>query len=131
MITLFLAAVAAVPLAFAAAAADAVGGVTFTLDPILVAQLVLAAVLPLLVGLVTTRVTHAGTKGLILLALSLVSSLLAELIRAWQDGQTYDVGLGLLLALPTFLIGVGMHVGIYKPAGVSQNLQEVGTPHRE
>lgn len=104
--------------------------IEFTLDPILVAQLVAAAFLPLLVGLVTTRVTNGGVKGVLLAALSLVASLLAELIRAWQNGQSYDLGVGLLLALPTFLTAVGLHIGIWKPSGVSAAVQDVGTPHR-
>lgn len=101
----------------------------FTLDPVIIAQLVLAVVLPLLVGLVTTRVTSSATKAWLLAALSLLSALLAEAISAWQGGTLYDIGTGLLLALPTFLIAVGMHYGIWKPTGTSTALQNVGGKH--
>ena len=99
---------------------------TFTVDPALVIQLLISTVLPLLVGLVTTRVTNSSAKAWLLAGLSLATSLLVELGDAWASGSTYDVGQGLLLALPTFLIAVGMHYGIYKPTGTSDALQRVG-----
>jgi len=111
----------AVPLALLSTAA--VPGVAFTVDPITLAQLVLATVLPLLVGLVTKVVTHSGTRAVLLLAFALVSSMLAELIRAWQQSEVYDLGTGLLLALPTFIIGVAMHYGIWKPTGTAHAAQ--------
>lgn len=100
---------------------------TFTIDPALVIQLLISTVLPLLVGLVTTRVTDSGVKAWLLAALSLVTSLLTELGDAIATGTTYDIGQGLLLALPTFLIAVGMHYGIWKPTGASAVVQGVGT----
>ncbi|WP_258063124.1 MULTISPECIES: hypothetical protein [unclassified Pseudoclavibacter] len=128
--TLVLAAMLA-PFAQAAEVTAAAGApqVAFTLDPILVGQLVLAVVLPLLVGLVTTRVTSSSTKAWLLVGLSLLTALLAEAISAWQAGGIYDIGTGLLLALPTFLIAVGMHYGIWKPTGTSTALQKVGGKH--
>lgn len=97
--------------------------VAFTLDPITIAQLVLSTLLPLVVGLVTKVVTHPGVKAVLLAVLALVTSLLAEAIRAWQAGEVYDLGLGLLLALPTFLVAVGMHYGIWKPTGSAEAAQ--------
>lgn len=98
--------------------------ITFTLDPALVIGLLVSTVLPLLVGLVTTRVTHGGTKAILLAALSLVTSLLTELGVAVSNGVTYDLGQGLLLAIPTFLIAVGMHYGLWKPVGASTAAQK-------
>ena len=100
---------------------------TFTIDPALVIQLLISTVLPLLVGLVTTRVTDSSKKAWLLAALSLVTSLLTELGDAIATGTTYDVGQGLLLALPTFLIAVGLHYGLWKPTGAAAALQDVGT----
>ena len=50
--------------------------VAFTLDPAAVVQLLIAFVLPVLVGLVTTRVTSPAAKAWMLAGLSLVTSLL-------------------------------------------------------
>lgn len=97
---------------------------TFTLDPVLVIQLLVSTVLPLLVGLVTKRVTHSGTKAVLLALISLATSLLAEMGAALTQGVLYDFGQGLLLAIPTFLIAVGMHYGIWKPTGVSEKAQD-------
>ncbi|WP_127572806.1 hypothetical protein [Georgenia faecalis] len=102
---------------------------SFSIDPVAIGQLVAVAVLPVLVGLVTTRVTAAATKAWLLAGLSLVSSLLAEAIRTWQEGGVYDVGAGLVLALPTFIGAVAMHYGLWKPTGVSTKAQDTGPKH--
>ena len=99
--------------------------IAFTIDPALVVGLLVSTVLPLLVGLVTTRVTDGGIKAVLLAGLALVTSLLTELGVAISNGVTYDLGQGLLLAIPTFLIAVGMHYGLRKPAGASQKAQSV------
>ncbi|MFB4350436.1 hypothetical protein [Microbacterium sp. CR_7] len=101
--------------------------IAFTLDPVLVIQLVLSTVLPLLVGLVTKTITRPGVKATLLAILSLATSLLTELGAAITAGTTYDIGQGLILALPTFLIAVGLHYGLWKPIGASERLQEIGT----
>ena len=100
---------------------------TFSIDLALVIQLLISTVLPLLVGLVTTRVTDSSVKAWLLAGLSLVTSLVVEFGDHLATGTTYDIGQGLLLALPTFLIAVGMHYGIYKPTGTSEVLQDIGT----
>ncbi len=100
--------------------------VEFTFDAVLVIQLLVSTVLPLLVGLVTKTVTRPGVKAVLLAGLALVTSLLTELGAAVTAGTTYDIGKGLLLAIPTFLIAVGMHFGIWKATGVSQKMQEIG-----
>lgn len=97
----------------------------FTLDPALIIALLVSTVLPLLVGLVTTRVTHGGVKAVLLAALALVTSLLTELGNAIAAGVSYDVGRGLLLAIPVFLVAVGMHFGLWKPVGASEGAQNV------
>lgn len=99
----------------------------FTLPLPLVLGVLSGTVLPLLVGLVTTRVTHSGVKAVLLAALSAVAGLLSELVNAVNSGTTYDIGAGLIVALSAFLVGVGIHTGLYKPTEVSKTLQEVGT----
>ena len=66
--------------------------ITFTIDPWQVVQLVVAVVLPVLVGLVTTRTTSPGLKAVLLAALAVVSSLGTEALAANEAGQTYDLG---------------------------------------
>ncbi|SDF99615.1 hypothetical protein SAMN04487781_3238 [Cellulosimicrobium cellulans] len=104
----------------------AVPVVAFTLDPLAVVQLCIAVVLPVLVGLVTTRVTSSGAKATLLAALSLLSSLLVELARALTDAVTYDLGVALVAALPAFVVSVATHYGLWKPVGVTDKVQAVG-----
>lgn len=99
---------------------------TFSLDPALIIALLVSTILPVLVGLVTTRVTSGGLKAVLLALLALVTSLLTELGRAIADGVPYDIGLGLLLALPIFVISVSMHYGLWKPTGTAAAAQRTG-----
>ena len=89
--------------------------------------LLAAVVFPLLVGLVTKRETHAGRKAVYLAALSVVISLCTELAAALQAGETYNLGTALLTGLGSFLVSVAMHYGLWKPTGVAEKLQDVGT----
>lgn len=99
---------------------------TFSLSWPLIVGLIVSTVLPLLVGLVTTRVTDARVKAILLAALSAVTGLLTELGNALTSGAPYDVGTGILLALSAFLVGVGLHFGLYKPTGAAAAAQNVG-----
>lgn len=98
--------------------------IAFDVPLIPVLQLVLGVVLPVLVGLVTTRATSAGRKAVLLAALSVVTSLLTELIGALQAGTVYNLGLALVLGLGTFIVAVATHYGLLKPTGVSVAAQE-------
>lgn len=103
----------------------------FTLDPLTVVQFVIAFILPILVGLVTTRVSGSAMKAWLLAGLSLATSLLVELARGITSGETYDLGVALFAALPAFVVSVSSHYGLWKPAGVSEKAQSVGvTEHR-
>jgi hypothetical protein len=105
--------------------------VAFTLDPLAVVQLCIAFVLPVLVGLVTTRVTSSAAKAWLLALLSLVTSLLVELARALTEAVTYDLGVALLIALPAFVVSVATHYGLWKPTGISGAAQDVGRHRAE
>lgn len=129
------AAVLAVAAAGPAHAADVASpssgvGVAFTLDPAAVVQLLVAFVLPVLVGLITTRVTAAAAKAWLLAGATLLTSLLVELGRVLAAGGVYDAGAALLLALPAFVVSVASHYGLWKPTGVSAAAQDVGARHR-
>jgi hypothetical protein len=79
--------------------------------------LVISVVLPVLVGLVTTRVTSAGLKSILLLALSTANGFLVEYAGPHPSG--YSVGTAAVLALVSFGTGVLAHFGLWKPTGVS------------
>lgn len=101
--------------------------IVFTLDPALVIQLLLAVILPIGVGFVTTRVTSSAKKAVLLAVLTLITSLVTGLGDAIARNVPFDVGVALFLALPQFCISVAMHYGLWKPTGVSTAAQEAGT----
>jgi len=99
---------------------------TFSLSWPLIIGLLVSTVLPLVVGLVTTRVTHSGAKAALLAGLAAVTGFLSELGNALTSGSTYDVGTGLVFALTSFLVAVGFHYGLLKPVGATAVVQDTG-----
>ena len=99
--------------------------VVFSVDPAMVVQLVLAVLLPIAVGLVTTRVTAGSTKAWLLAGLTLVTSVVVQLASAIANEASFDVGLALLAAIPTFAISVATYYGLWKPTGVGEAAQDV------
>lgn len=94
---------------------------TVTLDKAYWLGLLVSVVLPVLVGLVTTRVTSAGAKAVLLLALSVVNGFVVEYAA---PGPGYDVGTAAVLAAVAFGTGVLAHFGLWKPTGVSGKAQD-------
>lgn len=76
----------------------------------------IGVVLPILVGLVTKYSTAPKVRAILLLALSLVSAFLTEMLRDanfnWQQAA--------FGALLTFVIGVATQYGLWAPTGVSR-----------
>lgn len=101
--------------------------ITFDIPLLQVLVLVGGVVLPLLVGLVTNRTTDPGKRAILLAVLAVAAQLVAELIKALESGEPYNLGLGLLLGLGTFLIAVGTHYGFWKPQGVSDKVVNAGS----
>lgn len=99
--------------------------VVFNLTPALVIGLLVSTVLPILVGLVTTRVTSSGVRAGALAALAAITGLLTELLASINAGVAYDLGSGLVLALTAFIVAVAMHYGLWKPTTVSAKAQSV------
>lgn len=95
---------------------------TVNLDAAYWLGLVTSVILPVLVGLVTTRVTSAGAKAVLLLALSTVNGFLVELAGPHPSG--YSVGTAAILALVSFGTGVLAHFGLWKPTGLSGKAQD-------
>ena len=94
---------------------------TVNLDQAYWLGLLVSVVLPVLVGLVTTRVTHAGWKAVLLLALSTANGFVVEYAA---PGPGYDVGTAAVLALVAFATGVLSHFGFWKPVGVAGRAQD-------
>ena len=84
--------------------------------------LLVSVVLPVLVGLVTTRVTHAGVKAVLLLALTAANGFLVELAGPHPDG--WDLGSAVVLTLVSFGTAVLSHFGLWKPTGISGKAQD-------
>lgn len=99
--------------------------IVFNLPPALVIGLIVSTVLPILTGLVTTKVTSGGTKAVVLAALAAITGLGTELLSSIQSGTQYDIGTGIILALTAFLISVAMHFGLWKPTTVAAKAQNV------
>lgn len=89
--------------------------------------LAVSVLLPLLVGLVTTRITQAGIKAVLLIALSTANGFLVE----WgAPGPGYDLGTAVVLSLVAFGTGVLMHFGLWKPTGAAALAQDTGRSAR-
>lgn len=83
--------------------------------------LLVTLVLPVLVGLVTTRVTSAGVKAVLLLLLTAANGFLVELGSA---GPGYNVANGVFYAAVSFVTAVAVHFGFLKPTGITGKAQD-------
>lgn len=83
-------------------------------------------VLPLLVALITKRVTDSGVKGLLLTSCSLVAGILAEVGAALETGTPMNLAEALVAAVMALVIGQTAHSAVWKPTGVARRLQELG-----
>lgn len=93
-------------------------------------SLLVGVVLPLLTGLVTKVATSPAVKAVVLLVLSGVTSVLTGFLASLTGGAPFELGTAVVAALGTFLVGVGMYFGIWKPTGAAVALQRVGSPRQ-
>lgn len=100
---------------------------SFTINWILVLTLVVTVLLPVIVGLVTTEVTNANWKSVILALLSAAVGFGTELLTALNSHTDYDVGTAIIKFLGIFVVAVATHYGFWKPVGVSSAVQAVGS----
>lgn len=84
-------------------------------------SMIVGVMLPILVGLVTSRVTNPGVKATLLALLSAVSGLGSEWL---SRGDDFDLGVAAIYWIQTFIVAVAMHFGLWKPLEVSQAAQE-------
>lgn len=87
-------------------------------------------VMPLVVALVTTRVTDSGTKGLLLTACSWTAGMLAEVGAALESGTEMNIADAALAALVTLVVGQTAYGAVWQPTGVAHRLQELGNEAR-
>lgn len=111
-------AAAAVPLAPIAdvVSADTEGAIAFVFSWVTVVQFVIQIGLPLLVAIVTTRVTSGRRRGILLAALTLIATLLNAVLQGLLGGDVELFGI-LLAAGAGFLISVGFHFGLWGASG--------------
>jgi hypothetical protein len=83
--------------------------------------LLVTLVLPVAVGLVTTRVTSAAAKAVLLLLLTAANGFLVEL---GATGSGYNVANGVFYAAVSFVTAVAVHFGFLKPTGISGKAQD-------
>lgn len=88
--------------------------IVWNVDWILVLTFVVATVLPLLVALVSTKLTDGKTKGILLAVLALVTSLASGILDALTSGGTYDIGAQLQLLLGVFVWSVASYFGVWR-----------------
>lgn len=105
--------------------------ITFNIDWILVLQFALATVLPLAVGIVTTKVTAPNVKAVVLAFFALLAGIGTEILNALVNATPYDVGAGLLTAGASFIVAVAIHFGVWsRPnkdgVSVADRVAEVG-----
>lgn len=95
-------------------------------DTAQVLALIIGTVLPLIAGLVTRWNASPGARALVLLVLAAITSFLTAWLDAVNGGTSLDIGATLLAVLGTFLVGVGVQFGLWKPVGASDAMKRTG-----
>ena len=89
-------------------------------------QVLLAIIIPVLVGLITDRLTASWVKALILAALSALSVLVTSLLEVLTGGGTFE-SFDWVNAVGTFIVSVGIaqlsYLGLWQKWGVTQAAQ--------
>lgn len=89
-------------------------------------QVMLAIVIPVLVGLVTDRLTASWVKALVLAVLSALSVLVTSLLEVLTGGGTFE-SFDWVNAVGTFIVSVGIaqlsYLGLWQKWGVTQAAQ--------
>lgn len=85
----------------------------FDINWIAVLTFAIGTLLPLLVGIVTTKVTSPARKAVYLALLSFAASILTEIVNALTSGEAYNVGAGLLAFGAIFVLSVASYFGVW------------------
>ena len=97
--------------------------IDISLDWVQGIAIALGIVFPLLVALVTKRVTSSAVKGLLLAGISVAAGLLAEISTALTTGSTFNVVDWLTVTIAALVAGQATYSSVWKPTGVAQRLQ--------
>ncbi len=112
---------------FGVQAVEQVPEVVLALDLPQLLNLLVAVVFPVLVGLVTTRVTSSTWKAVLLASISLASGFVSALLEAVLAGVPFDVFAALLTGLAAWIIAIATHFGFWRPSGVTAAVQSIGS----
>jgi hypothetical protein len=104
----------------------------FVLQPDLGGLLSLAVTvfLPILVGLVTTRLTSPGMRAVLLLLLATIKTIVEAVIAANMAGAEPAWQLIVFNAVVNFGVAVAVHFGLWKPTGASDRAVDSGITSR-
>lgn len=91
-----------------------------------VLTLIVGTLLPILVALVTTRVTSSAIKAWLLAAFTLISTVLQSLLASTVAGIPFELSAILLTAFTQFIISVAIYYGLWKPTGIAGSVQDIG-----
>lgn len=80
---------------------------------ILLLTFIVSTLLPLLVGIVTTKVTSPARKAIALVVLSFVTSILSEVLTALVNQQPYDVVFGLFKFGGIAVVAIATYFGVW------------------
>lgn len=83
---------------------------------LVIANLVIAVILPNLVALVTARVSQNPLKAILLLALSAIGGVVSQIVA---QGGDFHWKIALISFAQVFLTAVGTHFGLLKPTGIT------------
>jgi hypothetical protein len=98
-----------------------------TIDGWAALNLCIQFVLPLLVGLVTTRLTPGKQQALLLAGLTLIATIAAQVLEAHDSGRQLDLAQIVAVAIVNFIVSTLAHYSIWKPTGLSALLLAVFT----
>lgn len=78
-------------------------------------QIVIAVILPLVIGLVTTKVAHPGVKSVLL---ALAAAATAIISAAIDGGGVFTTGL-FVQGVTNFVVAVASYYGLWKPTTIA------------
>lgn len=87
-------------------------------------SLVIAVILPLFVGLITTRTTNPGLQAVLLLLFAAVKSFLEGWLQSANSGVDFAFVAVAISTVVNFAIGVVVHYGLWRPTGAAGKAQD-------
>ncbi len=98
--------------------------IEFNIEPAIAINMLLTVIMPVIVGLVTTRTTSSAVKSWLLAGLTLLTSILTGMADSYATGLPFNLGMALIDAVPAFVVSVATYYGLWKPTGVAKQAQE-------